>query len=316
MRILFHDDLDGAASAAVLNGFLEDVVGERGNNFLPVNFHLETDWLFPQLPFLNVDERFAIVDFLYHPAAEVWFDHHPTAFKTGMYRAHFESRKASLLQWDTTAPSCARLIYETLRPIWSSAGRMAELVEGADMIDQARYPSVEAYFDAKHPAIAINHAWSRLDEALKDRLIRTLTQGTLQDGLAAVRPQMEEAKQAQHEILSDYRQYVDLRGTVAVTDVGNVPRPFVRYASYSYFPQALYSLALYRPKDENAVYVSIGKNPWIAFEHAHLGELAKRWGGGGHAYAAGMEFRGRDHTNPYLAALTAANTLVNLLNGN
>lgn len=314
MRILFHDDFDGAASAAILTGFLEEVVGEKHNQLLPVNFHLESDWLYPQLPFLATDERFAIVDFLYHPSAEIYFDHHSTAFKTGMYRYHFDKRKASLVQWDSTYGSCARLMYDRLHPIWASSDRLQELVAGADMVDQAQYPSVESYFDANHPAIAINLAWGRLDDADKDRLIRTLAHDTLEAGLESVRMAFIAAKLTQDDTLADYRQHVEPRGVVTITDVASEDVPFLRFAPYLYYPQSLYSISVYNSRDEKAVLVSLGKNPWIDFEHAHLGGLAQRWGGGGHAYAAGMEFRASRHLNPYLAALGVVNECATFLN--
>src|SRR5579872_7540227 len=54
---------------------------------LPI-YHQQKEWPDTRLP-----RHSAVVDFLYHPQAEFWADHHETSFLTDQLRADFEARK-------------------------------------------------------------------------------------------------------------------------------------------------------------------------------------------------------------------------------
>ena len=84
LRIHYHRDFDGMVSAAVLAKILTETRKEKVV-WSSVNYDQRHDWMS-----FGGDERFAIVDFHFHPAAEYWFDHHPTTFLTPDLRAPSE----------------------------------------------------------------------------------------------------------------------------------------------------------------------------------------------------------------------------------
>ena len=71
--IHYHRDFDGMVSAAVLATALRAAEREREVRWSSVNYDRRANW-----EHFGEDQRFAIVDFHFHPRAEYWFDHHPT----------------------------------------------------------------------------------------------------------------------------------------------------------------------------------------------------------------------------------------------
>ena len=75
LKIYYHRDFDGMASAAILAKALVESKLEKEVLWQGVNFDNRLNW-----DSFASGERFAIVDFHFHPRAEYWFDHHPTTF--------------------------------------------------------------------------------------------------------------------------------------------------------------------------------------------------------------------------------------------
>ena len=79
--LYFHSAcFDGLVSAVLAWVFLE-TKDWRFQGFIPVNYDVRTMWLSDPLK-----TPAAIVDFLYHPDADFWADHHPTTFLTSPVR--------------------------------------------------------------------------------------------------------------------------------------------------------------------------------------------------------------------------------------
>ena len=92
VRIHYHRDFDGMVSAAVLATALRETRGETPA-WSSVNYDQRSDW-----DNFSARERFAIVDFHFHPRAEYWFDHHPTTFLTPELRSAYAPSER--WQWD------------------------------------------------------------------------------------------------------------------------------------------------------------------------------------------------------------------------
>ena len=105
---------------------------------------------------------------------------------------------------------------------------------------------------------------------------------------------------------------IQLDGVVAVLDVASPGLPFLRFAPYLVFPQAEYTVTLYNRGDGLAV--SLGRNPWLKSGHVDLGAIARREGGGGHAYAAGVTFPNSQYGDPYSVARVNLLALVREVN--
>src|SRR3990167_62168 len=76
-HLFFHQDFDGITSAAVFLSYAKrlDLLSHSRVELVPVDYELKKEW-----PDRTLPKPGAIVDFLYHPDADWWFDHHPTTF--------------------------------------------------------------------------------------------------------------------------------------------------------------------------------------------------------------------------------------------
>jgi len=297
MRILYHDDFDGVASAAILGAWRKKRRPDESLTFISVDYgHTDLQWDQERPKGLDDSEPIAIVDFMFHPAAAIYVDHHATAFKTPEHEALFRQRFRNTQSmdaphyWNPTAPSCAAALAEIL-PHFTP--QFEALIHAATRIDQAQYDSVADYLEMRTPAIAISHAIPLMSEGEKGELIRRLmTTGDLEVGAAFAAPAIELAKQRIREGLSVTEAATLCLGDVAITDMVMMDAPWIRFAAYAVYPKAKYSFTIYRTG--TTVRIALGKNPWLEFDPQHLGNFASQAGGGGHAYAAGCQFEGED----------------------
>ena len=65
-----------------------------------------------------------------------------------------------------------------------------------------------------------------------------------------------------------------------------------RYAPYHFFPNARYSIGVFRQAD--SVRVTAMRNPWLTFDSIHLGRVFARYGGGGHQRAVPVVLSGEN----------------------
>lgn len=293
MEILFHDDFDGIASAAMLSTHLLER-GTEVQQLTPVDYNYITEDNWACVTPTSTRGPFAIVDFQFHPAATIFIDHHPTAFLGHKsWRATHETRNALgyLSYWNETAPSCAQVIEDNLE---LDVG-FGDLVAAANTIDQAAYPSVESYFDPSQPASAMCQAYHLLTTGEKTELAQRFATGSLLSGYRFMNKHIDQAFSQTKQHLARYGEFISPRldTAVLITDLTkkNAP-PFIRYAAFSFYPQALYSLTVFAGSNEGDVRVNLSRNPWIEFKHQDLGAKVLSIGGGGHSYAAGVTFYG------------------------
>jgi len=83
---------DGLISAALAWEFLEAQKGWRVGELCPVNYTVRNSWLASELK-----HPCAIVDFLYHPSADFWADHHATSMLNKEAEADYQRRRAARL---------------------------------------------------------------------------------------------------------------------------------------------------------------------------------------------------------------------------
>src|ERR1041385_5827378 len=145
---------DGIVSAALAWEFLEQRKDWSVDELCPVNYTVRNGWLASELK-----HPVAIVDFLYHPSADFWADHHATSMLTKEAEADYQRRKESFpLYFNEQAGSCASLLFRILGPALASKSHFQEMVTWAEKIDSARYESVEEAVLGETPALKINRS--------------------------------------------------------------------------------------------------------------------------------------------------------------
>ena len=291
-HLYFHSPcFDGIASAVLTLEFLEGTQNWTFDELHPVDYDSRTGWLSR-----NLSKPFALVDFLYHPEADFWADHHQTTFVDPSLKHKFEEKNPYHI-YSAKSGSCAKLLWRMLALRFNYCNkRFAELVRWADKIDAARYASVEEAINGTHPALNIN----RTLMVNKDRdypvwLVRQLRTRSLEEigSLPAVLKESNEATRLIKAGLDRVSQALRLEeSSIAVFDVDSSDVLINRYSPYQIFPDARYSLGVIRTND--GIKITAMRNPWRQFPSVYLGKIFEKFGGGGHRRVGSLMLRDSD----------------------
>lgn len=278
--LYFHNAcFDGLVSAAFTSAFLE-TDGWKVNDLIPVGYGQRESWLSTPLP-----KPAAVVDFLYHPDAEFWADHHPTTFLTSSAREDFERRRSShRLLFDERAGSCATLLWNAIHRCVPDAERYREAILWAEKIDTASYESVDEAICGTAPALKIRLSLiSDSDPDYLRLLVKEMRTGNLEriSELAPVQDRFVEAQRRIASGLSHASHNTRLKGEIALMEIEpNGDEIISRYAPYHFFPQARYSIGIVR--STSSIAITAMRNPWINFRSIPIGKILEAFGGGGH----------------------------------
>jgi hypothetical protein len=276
---------DGLISGVLALKFLE-AEGWSFSRIEPLNYNVRSTWLQSSLP-----PRTAVVDFLFHPDAKFWADHHITTFLTEQVRQQFQAAQSDgnhdrSWLYDANQRSCAMLLWEKLGDHFGpQANRLREMVVWADKIDSASYQSVEEAILGDAPALQVNASLilgntpdycAFLLHALKEK---TLVQVA---ALPEVSLRYREVRVRMRRGLDRFAGAASLEaGEIVVFDVNAFPGDIIsRYSPFHFYPEARYSVGATR--DEHGARITAMRNPWRAFPSVPLGALFERYGGGGH----------------------------------
>ena len=217
--LLFHSPcFDGIVSAVIASDFLRHREGWPEPALRPVNYDLKATWLAERFA-----EPTAIVDFLYHPGAAFWADHHRAAstFVSDEMRLDFEQRRGPQVLYDSTADSCAGLLWREFHSKFSYRNeRYAELVTWAEKIDAARYQSVEEAFSLEPPALRISISLALATDGYSEMLVKCLSELTLDETsrLPEVSEKIERARLLRQAGLERFHAAAKLRDGNVVFD--------------------------------------------------------------------------------------------------
>ncbi len=315
--IFFHNDFDGRASAAVMLAFLQSR-GDDIANYVPIKYDIIPEW---------VDERYfekrmvprrsaavrgrssaaphpaIIVDFPYHPASAFWFDHHLKPFRRDGWEARFKPDREH--RYDDTYRSACHLVYDSLRQGfgWKPPVHMRELVRWLDVVDGADYRSARQTIELKEPALLANAAieFELNNHAAAEWTVRYLADHSLEQYVSSsrIRPVLARVRRAIASGVAFYRGHIVIDGRVMIADLSPDPAADIaHFAPYYIHPDMLY-VVRYHPfyGKPNLFHINVGCNPWRRSENKkHIGELMKRFGGGGHRTVGGAEIEGRTNT--------------------
>jgi hypothetical protein len=284
---------DGLVSGVLAWDFLETNHNWTVQNVCPVNYNLREQWLS-----MSLGSRSAVVDFLYHPQAWFWVDHHLTSFMNDAVRENFEQRRLHVpLLYDNRSGSSALLLWNHFAKFLSERDRYKEMVDWAEKIDSAAYASVDEAVLGEAPALRINFSLMAKDANTREYcnfLIKELrSKRTLADVADSYEVRM---KYVQVQILNrrglEYlRSRLTTIGEIVAFDVETDENVMIsRYAPYYFFPNASYSIGVTRYRD--GAKITAMRNPWRNFESVPLGTIFARYGGGGHQRVASVFLSG------------------------
>jgi hypothetical protein len=290
---LHYPCFDGVASAVIAANFLTGALGWKQCEVEPVDYSESAGWLERPLA-----ERSAVVDFLYHPHAQFWADHHGTTFLTESARHDYENHVSNrILLYDAGYPSCAKLLFDTLRERLTNEPRYRELAHWANKIDSADYSSAAEAIFGRDAAIEINLSLNDPRAASRDYcrlLFESLLTGDIERtaSLPEVRSLARSVREREERGLRVVENNIALEPSdIAVfTATQNEEATVNRYAPYLFLPNARYSVAVVG--QGGTWKITAMRNPWANFASVELGEIFRGFGGGGHRRVASLLFSG------------------------
>ncbi len=294
VRILYHDHcFDGAASAAFFSRFYEEKYAPKAE-FEFTGLAHKASQLFEDGLF-DGDVN-AIVDFKYspHPRLSWWFDHHQSAFLSPEDAEHFQRDRSGTKLYDPSFRSCTMFIATVARERFGyEAPDLAQLVEWADIIDGAQYPSAQEAVELREPAMKLTLV---IESAQGSEVIHKIIRWMRRRKLDAIilEPEIQELYGPLHE---RHIRSIDLirdraaceNGVIFFDLIGEALEGYNKFIPYYLFPDSTYTVSVstssFRTK------VSVGSNPWApATPNHNLATICERYGGGGHPRVGAISF--------------------------
>jgi hypothetical protein len=276
MRLVTRGDMDGLTSAVIisLNEEISDVELIHPQDITSGRAEIRTDDILINVP--------------YHPNCGMWFDHHQ---HTATYREPPADFKGAY----GLAPSAARLVFD----YYGGAEKMpelAELVHETDRMDSADlkiddvtrpsgYIKLGFTIDSRTGIGAFKDYFLTLYDLL--RRLMPVEEILAHPAVARRCQRMDESELAFRTAL---REHSRVEGNVIVTDFRGLSEPPVgnRFLVYALYPDVNVSIRLHwGPKREFVVAV-VGHSIFNRSCTTDVGELAARYGGGGHRGAGSI----------------------------
>jgi hypothetical protein len=279
--LFFHYPcFDGLISAVIAWDYLQTHQAWQVVFFSPVDYGIRGEWLSTHL-----HAPCAVVDFLYHPRATFWADHHLTTFLNDEARSDFDSRSKDCLLYDPSVASCASLLWSRFGSLLAD-DRYPEMVLWAEKIDSAAYISVDEAIFGQAPALQINSSLILGNDIEYCRVLLTALRSKTLREVAAISEVQSRHREAKTRLVAGLRRLKSCirlePGGIVIFDADlNGDREIVsRYAPFHFYPDARYSIGMVR--SHAGTRITAMRNPWRNFRSIPLGEIFEHFGGGGH----------------------------------
>ena len=275
-NIYYHSDFDGVIAAALLRSLYNHKI-----SLFPVNYHLKKSWY--KYPLLA---HSAIVDFLFHPRAEMWFDHHDSTFINERWKNEFT--QSSFKVWDPDVPSCPELIQRNLVLPPEILTHFKPYIQWASIIDSANYSNPKQATDLSNPYLLLAKVIENIGDKKKiNRLVEKVTTQNINELLEEgwVNQYAEKILQIDKDIQEKFPELVSFNKGVACFDQSFEKWSFQRYRPYLLSPKTKYVVGIY--KTQKNFVVSVGSNPWKPSK-VDIGLLCSKYGGGGRKTVGGV----------------------------
>lgn len=274
-RIVTRPDFDGVVCAVLLKEVLDGNLPVRWvqpNEIQDDSFLVRTTDVVANLPFSR-------------PCA-LWFDHHVSNTVEIPFNGLFR-----------VAPSAAGLVYEYYRGSLPSHYR--QLVSQADKIDAAQLTLDEINTPQRHPFVLLSmtiFTKHPSDSAYCDHLVALLRskniEAILGDPIVAQRCTRVVAQNQAYE--ASLKKFTQIQDHVSFTDFRSIqPAPDGnRFLVYSLFPQTVVNLKVFH--EDSQCVIKLGHSIVNRGCRVNVGNLLKRYGGGGHKGAGACRVSPRE----------------------
>ena len=291
MRLVTRGDMDGLTCAVLISQF------EPIDEFLLIHPQDITDKR------VEIRPGDILANLPYHPSCALWFDHHT---HTATYQ---ELPKEFKGKWGK-APSTARLVYDYYG--WEKLVRFEELVKETDRMDSA---------DLTPEDVTDPKGYVRLGFTLDSRtglgafqdymltLFDILRKGTPIEKVLehpAVKRRWAQIQEGDAAFRQALTAHSKVDGNVVVTDFRPLDRVPVgnRFLIYALFPDVNVSVRVHWGPNRSFAVAALGHSIFKRTCTVDVGQLAARFGGGGHRGAASVPLAA-DKADELLAEIVA-----------
>lgn len=276
MRIVTRGDLDGLTCAVLLT------LNEEIDGISLIHPQDITDGR------ADIREGDIIANLPYHPDCTMWFDHHLHTATANIPMGSIKGRFAE-------APSAARLVYEFYGGE-EAMPRFAELVRETDRLDSANLSPGD---------VLMPNGYIKLGFTIDGRtglgtfekyflhLVELLGSGASLAGVMAdlsVRRRCEMLDSENELFQSELKTHSRVDGNVVITDFRDLDHTPIgnRFLVYALFPEANVSVRIHWGPNRTFPMLLLGHSIFNRTCKTNVGELAARYGGGGHKGAGSI----------------------------
>ena len=164
----------------------------------------------------------------------------------------------------------------------------------------AQYKSARQTIEMKEPALQVNTV---IENTLDDYVstvwtIQSLSEISVKDFAKEpkIKDQLRKVRAGIVKGLAFYKKNIAIVGRVMVADLtGNHEADIAHFDPYYLFPKMLYVVRFHPfPGKPTLFHINVAASPWKIKENKkHIGELLKKYGGGGHKGVGGVEIQGK-----------------------
>ena len=314
MRLVTRADFDGLVCGALITKF------EQIDDYLYVEPKFMQDGL------VEIRNGDIITNLPYHPNCTLWFDHHITNTTPNFATPIILGRGGFRL-----APSAARVVFEYYTDLSNAhqitgnstapeqvaaflgTARMQHLMHEADRIDAGKLEKEDVLNPQGYVLISMTTDGRNAgDEPYWLKVINLLRDTTLEETLSdpEIKQRCQQIQNEQEKLRklllerTTYKGnviYCDLRGVKEIPD-GN------RFLIFTLFPKGNIQVKVaHDSQRENTTAISVGYNIFNPTSNVNVGELLKKYGGGGHK-VVGSSRVPNDKAEQAIAEIVAAVT--------
>ncbi len=298
-HVYFHDDFDGMVSGLVMFDFMKSR-GDGIASFNPINFtpNLKNNWAK-----FKFKEPFILLDFMYHPKAAWWFDHHETSFINQDWKEKYTDDETHAFDISYKSACSLVLAYLKKKYKYQASKNIQNLVRWGDLIDSAGYKNARQIVDRNGSGLKLMSFLDSLDRQNKKahqkrigNIIKQLSAKSINEIIKqpAIAKTIKEQLAKIKESKEAFKDSAVLSGGIVFIDNTIHDIHGSHFLAYYFYPKSFYSVSL--SKYGGYYHISVGGNPWnrIKGSRVHIGDLMSKYGGGGHKNVGGLEKKSKE----------------------
>ena len=289
MRLVTRSDFDGLACGTILcrRNVVDDFLFVHPKNIQDGEVEITSSDVLTNVPF--------------DPRAGLWFDHHSSEI------ARVDIKDKFIGSCDTTALSCARLVYNYYHGP-DKMPDLAEMIDYVDRVDSAKLTIDEVlnprswvlvgFLCDPRTGLGRWHSFEISNRELMKLLMQDLCKhGDIEYVLSNqhVRARVDMYNEQEHLYDEMIQKYGKLENGVLIIDLRGVSSVYTgnRFKPYALFPDTKVSVTLMDGKGNRGCVCAIGKSIFHEYD-LNIGDLCLKYDGGGHKFVGTCQFTDRD----------------------